>query len=107
MAASGAAVYRQAYIQAISGPAKVEPLDGVDYCGMGLTVKEIRAIFESRGWNPSYSHQSWQRALATWEEFHNIRRIGKSVFFIPRDCDRTMCAVKIERIMTPQAVAVI
>lgn len=107
MAASGATIYRTAYTMAISGPGRVETTKDGTYCGMGLDIDEIRTLFYTRGWNPAYSHQAWQRCLAQWEDFHNIKRIGRSIFFIPKFCDQTTCATKIERIMTPDAVAVI
>lgn len=107
MAASGATIYRIAYTKAISGMPRIEETKEKTYCGMGLDLEDIRGIFYSRGWNPAYSHQAWQRCIAQWEDFDNIRRIGRSIFFIPRFCDRTNCAVKIEKVMPEGAEAVI
>lgn len=107
MAASGATIYRIAYTKAISGTPRVEETRDGTYTGMGLDIDEIRDIFYHRGWNPEYSHQAWQRCLAQWEDFDNIKRIGRTIFFIPRFCDRTNCAVKIERAMPEGAEAVI
>lgn len=107
MAASGETIYRLAYMMAIGGAPITETVDGQDYCGVGLDIDDVRRIFNARGWNSSYRHRSWQRAIEMWEEFHNVRRIGHTVFFVPKFCDMTTCAVKIQSAMTENAVAVI